>query len=364
MTLAATGAFLRISTTGAVLRLLLCLLLALPAAAWPQGWKELRTVEADPKVLSAKLGLPLQSVQNAFLEVEGQPLQVNTILCASSQDAVKLHSRLGQPQRIFARDSTVTELVCQDAYLLQQAIYALELKARKQSYRVTFRAAGLQECAPMAWNRMFNACRTSDRKTVDELSSAFKFSRQLVLRNPKAEVEPAEPRFGFPEFTVAVNVDSEAFGLTPGTAGKTGATPFWPADDAELKTLAGEAVGSQKDKVRALLSHVHQNMRYGGVTGSRWGVKKFLQQKTGQCWDYSDLFITLCRSQGIPARQVMGWMVPGGGHVWAEVWTGSGWLAVDPTAGALAGSDLVPLFTSEDGRVPVLYTSSVNVVKR
>lgn len=355
----------KLATTGAVHRiLLLCLLLALPVAAWPEGWKLVRTVDADPQAISAKLGMPLQSVQNAFLEVEGQPLQVNTIQCVSPQDAVKLQSRLGQPRRIFARESTVIELVCQDPYLLQQAIYALELKPRKQSYRVTFRAAGLLECAPMAWNRMFNACRTSDRKTVDELLSAFKFSRQLQPRNPKAEVEPAEPRFGFPEFTVAVNVDCEAFALTPGAAGKTSATPFWPSDDPELKKLASEVVGSHKDKVRALLSYVQQTMRYGGVTGSRWGVKKFLAQKTGQCWDYSDLFITLCRSQGIPARQVMGWMVPGGGHVWAEVWTGSGWLAVDPTAGALAGSDLVPLFTSEDGKVPVLYTSSVNVARR
>lgn len=343
-------------------QLLLWLWLAGPAWAWPEGWKVVREQVAEPSQL--KLPVSVEKLTNTILDVHGQKLQVNTIVCASAQDARTLGVKLGSPHRIFVQDKIVTELVTTDNYLLVEAIYALGYRPRSQKYRVTFRAAGLTECAPMAWNPMYNACRLNDYKQVQELKPAFKFANRLTPRNPKAEVEPTEPRFGFPEFSVITEQEVTAFAPTPGAAGKADATPFWPSDDPSLKKLSDEIVRGQPDRVRALLAYGQKNLTYGGTTGSRWGVKKFLAQKTGQCWDFSDLFITLCRAQGIPARQVMGWLVGQGGHVWAEVWTGQGWLAVDPTAGAPCGSDVVPLFTSEDGRVPVLYTTSVNVVTR
>lgn len=343
-------------------QLLLLLLLVLPARAWPEAWKVVREVQVDP----AQVRLPVQveKLSNTVLEIDGRQLQVNTILCATAQDAKTLGVKLGHPERIFVQDKTVTELVSQDHWLLVQAIYALGYKPVSQKYLVTFRAAALTDCAPMAWNKMFNACRTNDYALIQELRPAFKFANQLKPRNARAEVEPTEPRFGFPEFSVVSEQETVAFVPTPGTPGKTEATPFWPSDDPELKKLSDQIVQGQRDKMRALLAYGKSTLTYGGVTGSRWGVKKFLAQKVGQCWDYSDLFITLCRAQGIPARQVMGWLVGQGGHVWAEVWTGQGWLAVDPTAGAPCGSDVVALFTSEDGRVPVLYTTSVSVVNR
>ncbi len=340
-------------------QLLLLLLLCLPAHAWPEGWKVTRDLEVDPK--QVKLPVAITKLNNTFLDVHGHALQVNTIVCGSEQDAKTLAVKLGNPFRIFQQGTTVTELVSPDNYLLTEAVYALGYKPLKQSYRVTFRAAGLQDCAPMAWNRMFNACRTNNYDEVQKLRPQFKFANTIRPRNPKAEVEQTEPRFGFPEFSVITKQDVVAFAPTPGPPGKVDATPFWPSNDPELKQLSDKIVQGQPDKVRALLAYGQKTMTYGGTTGSRWGVKKFLAQKTGQCWDYSDLFITLARAQGIPARQVMGWMVGQGGHVWAEVYTDQGWLAVDPTAGAPCGSDVVPLFTSEDGKVPALYTSSVNV---
>lgn len=345
-----------------IAQLLLWLLLLSPAWGWPEGWTVTREVNVEPGQL--ELPVAAEQVSNAILDVKGRRLQVNTIVCATPKDARTLAVKLGSPHRVFVRDKTVTELVAADNYLLVEAVYALGYKPMSQKYRVTFRAAALTDCAPMAWNPMFNACRTNNYDLVQELRKDFKFGTRLLPRSPGAEVEQTEPRFGFPEFSVITEQEVTAFALTPGTAGKTDPTPFWPSRDPALQKLSGEIVEGQSDKVRALLTYCHKTMKYGGTTGSRWGVQKFLAQKTGQCWDFSDLFITLCRAQGIPARQVMGWLVGQGGHVWAEVWTGQGWLAVDPTAGALCGSDVVPLFTSEDGRVPVLYTSSVNVATR
>jgi len=82
-----------------------------------------------------------------------------------------------------------------------------------------------------------------------------------------------------------------------------------------------------------------------------------IKQRFGHCWDYSDLFITLARSAGIPCRQVYGWLYGQSGHVWVEVLTAEGWRAVDPTAGMGCDSRYIPLFASENGSVDCVYTS-------
>jgi len=85
-------------------------------------------------------------------------------------------------------------------------------------------------------------------------------------------------------------------------------------------------------------------------------VNQVLKQKTGQCWDFSDVFVTFCRAAGVPARQVGGWLYGQCGHVWAEVlFEGKGWQQVDPTAGMETTSDYVAYFTTEDGHMPILY---------
>ncbi len=64
---------------------------------------------------------------------------------------------------------------------------------------------------------------------------------------------------------------------------------------------------TKEDKVSAILRWLSpgKNIKFGGpMTGSRYGVKKTLAQGFGQCWDFSDCFITLCRGSGVPCRQV------------------------------------------------------------
>lgn len=54
----------------------------------------------------------------------------------------------------------------------------------------------------------------------------------------------------------------------------------------------------------------------------------------GDCTEISDLFISLVKSLGIPARRVFGYARQGdsfGGHQWAEVAYNGEWWAVDPT---------------------------------
>ena len=102
-----------------------------------------------------------------------------------------------------------------------------------------------------------------------------------------------------------------------------------------------------------------ENIRYDGkIKGSRYGVDKVIEQKFGHCWDYSDVFVTLCRASGVPARQVLGWHAYMQGHVWSEVLKpGRGWIPLDPTSGMTCGSEYIPIMTTTDGEIPFIYAS-------
>ncbi len=73
--------------------------------------------------------------------------------------------------------------------------------------------------------------------------------------------------------------------------------------------------------------------KQGGIRGASY----LLQNKIGECSDYSALFCALCRASGIPARTVAGYWARTGTdqtHVWAEFYLPlTGWVPVDATVG-------------------------------
>lgn len=55
-----------------------------------------------------------------------------------------------------------------------------------------------------------------------------------------------------------------------------------------------------------------------------------LESGKGICFDYASLFASMCRSQGIPAKLVMGYVRGGVYHAWNEIYTEeTGWITVD-----------------------------------
>jgi len=109
---------------------------------------------------------------------------------------------------------------------------------------------------------------------------------------------------------------------------------------AELaaKVTAGKA--SEIDKARAIYDYVFDNMKYD-KTGTGWGRGDVLyacNAKKGNCTDFHSLFISMARSQGIPARFEIGFPLPAnkpssdiaGYHCWAEFFDPQrGWIPVD-----------------------------------
>ncbi|MHC4923275.1 MAG: transglutaminase-like domain-containing protein [Planctomycetota bacterium] len=356
---------------------------------------------ATRKAVGAKFGAELESVENAVVDAGGIRLGVNVIRCSTEKDADVLEKAFlkmkGSPLYVLRRDRDVVELVTGNRLVAQKArdwIGWDSAEARTVTWNVGMTVAPLEHAPPMRWNRMFNALWAWRLKPGKETEArirteakGFRFDNTAFFRTEKnswgapeyvfdAELEnrgawrfAALPRrLDIPFLNVEATIPVRAFAVRPTTAKPDrkrlcAGTEFWPVDDPVVKKAAAAAVPAGKKLtprglVEWILKWVQRNVRYDGdVMGSRWGVAKVLEQGFGHCWDKSDVFITLCRAHGIPARQVGGWVDQLSGHIWADVWiSGEGWLEVDATASWLGTStDYVPFWISEDGASPFIY---------
>jgi len=281
-------------------------------------------------------------------------------------------------------------------------------KPPKARYRIVAELAPLKHCDYMSCNRLFNQfllmAQTPHEPSVKELfldlTGRFVFGDTLTLRTcgkPVYVFQPkslnAEPRldgdatvytfgncprrFDVPYMTVTMELETNESGLTP-TSRKAGPellapTEFWPVGESDIAHRTKEITQgctTPEAKVQAILRWLTpgKHIKSGGpVRGSRWGARKVLRQGLGHCWDSSDVFVTFCRTAGVPCRQVAGWMFGSCGHVWAEVlYEGKGWQQVDPTGGGVlpCGIYHIPYFVSEDGRMPILYVAMPRVEMR
>ena len=115
-------------------------------------------------------------------------------------------------------------------------------------------------------------------------------------------------------------------------------TRYVQAAHPSVKRLAVKL--KQKGQVKyalALYDWVSQNVRYEGFLKRERGALYALTKKRGDCTEYMDLFVALCRAAGIPARCVGGYVASSDGplspsdyHNWAEFFDGNSWQIADP----------------------------------
>lgn len=135
--------------------------------------------------------------------------------------------------------------------------------------------------------------------------------------------------------------------------------------DPGLATLAGPHRPANNDAAfeaaGALMHLVYGEFTYkADVTNVSTTVAELLATRTGVCQDLAHVMIGLCRSIGIPARYVSGYIVSSAGgpkrgaghsHAWAEAWTPShGWRGFDPTNDVLASEHHVKMAIGRDYR--------------
>ncbi|MCS7092645.1 MAG: hypothetical protein NZM26_04820 [Patescibacteria group bacterium] len=122
-------------------------------------------------------------------------------------------------------------------------------------------------------------------------------------------------------------------------------TKYWNSNDVEIQKLAKDLKTPEKI-YKYVVETLEYNQNETSSTRIRKGAKGALADpKNSICTEYTDLFITLARAAGIPAREVVGYgysdyrdkqplsLVADVLHSWPEYWDESKqkWIAVDPT---------------------------------
>lgn len=116
----------------------------------------------------------------------------------------------------------------------------------------------------------------------------------------------------------------------------------YPADHPRIRSMAKQIrqqlpeQASSRAQANAILRHAASYIRYQLVGTT--SVLQTLDTKVGDCTEYAQLFVSLARASGLPAREVAGFIYTGdstngtvGGHAWVEVFVDGQWISMDPT---------------------------------
>jgi hypothetical protein len=153
-------------------------------------------------------------------------------------------------------------------------------------------------------------------------------------------------------------------------------TKYWQTDDPNIQELANKLRTPENifNFVKDTLSYNKNKLTNYPV---RLGAKNSLiQSNNASCMEFTDLFVAIARSAGIPAREINGFaytenpeiqplsLVNDVLHAWPEYWDYSKntWIPVDPTWGSTSGVDyfnkfdlrhIVFVIHGKDAEVPI-----------
>ncbi len=105
--------------------------------------------------------------------------------------------------------------------------------------------------------------------------------------------------------------------------------------------------------IRRIMEAVKGRLTYEKkVTTARTPVSEVLELNRGVCQDFVHLFVGACRSLGLPARYVSGYVSDVGElatHAWCQVYAGPlGWVDLDPTRGTFIDESFIMLAVGRD----------------
>lgn len=124
-------------------------------------------------------------------------------------------------------------------------------------------------------------------------------------------------------------------------------TPLTRPDEA-ISAFAAQ-ISRDSDRRRSVMKlaeAVGEAVQYEtGSTDVYESAARAFGRGKGVCQDQAHVFIACCRSAGIPARYVSGYVYTGNegevaSHAWADAWLGKdeGWSSIDVSHGSLAGA--------------------------
>lgn len=119
------------------------------------------------------------------------------------------------------------------------------------------------------------------------------------------------------------------------------AEKYVEVDNAQIKTIAMQFQSPDKLKnAQNTMNWVHQNIKYAGYIEDDRGALYALKSRKGDCTEYMYLYTALMRSQGIPVRNMGGYVYGENKvlkaedfHNWSEIYLNGKWQVVDPQNG-------------------------------
>ncbi len=126
------------------------------------------------------------------------------------------------------------------------------------------------------------------------------------------------------------------------------------------KDLAGTRARDPLTAIKELAASVYESFDYeAGVTRADSPIDEVLASRKGVCQDFAHVMLAACRSWGIPARYVSGYLFtdrkagdrsdPDATHAWVEVFLPSlRWVGFDPTNNIEAGERHVACAVGRD----------------
>jgi transglutaminase-like putative cysteine protease len=203
------------------------------------------------------------------------------------------------------------------------------------------------------WRHCFSHARVHDRLEV--LSS---FEATLMPR------DPADGACSPPWEQVAARLRYRAGSTMPEACEFALGSPHAPRSPAFVR-FAGDLFTPNRpllDAAGELMQRVHQQFEYQAQsTDVATDALRALQLRRGVCQDFAHVMIAVCRSMGLAARYVSGYLStrpPAGqprlvgsdaSHAWVSVWCPvQGWIDFDPTNNLRPALDHVTLAWGRD----------------
>ena len=203
------------------------------------------------------------------------------------------------------------------------------------------------------WRHCFSHARVHDRL---EVLSSF----EAALTVPRAGDDAASP----PWEQVAAQLRYRAGSTMPEACEFALGSPHAPRS-ALFVRFAGDLFAPNRpllDAIDALMRRVHDRFEYRAqTTDVATDALQALQLRRGVCQDFAHVMIAVCRSMGLAARYVSGYLStqpPAGqpllvgsdaSHAWVSVWCPmQGWVDFDPTNNIRPALDHVTLAWGRD----------------
>jgi transglutaminase-like putative cysteine protease len=383
----------------------------LDESALPLCWSWMSSYAAGPDRLDEAaqvLGRRPARVDVVELYAGSVPLTLTAYHFDAAGDAERAFaSRHDDGYRFAIHDRTVFEFECTNRYAIPRLKHAMGIFPRHERvWTVTMEVAPEYRGEDNHWNALYNALAGQHDQPDDQgavftaidLAPRFRFDNKLLLPVPNTpwgtpeyafepqpqtrEVENDQLTVTFGELPRTVDVPRVTVHATIPTRSFSSYPPDykpdlyrlllktdpWPWTHGAVQGRLRKIVRGDwpmEEKIEEILCWVHFVLELEpGEPMGRNGILKTLETGQAYAWDRNDVFVSMCRFLDIPTRQVYGWLVGHGPHVWTRVYNPENnlWIDVEPTFGWMGVSEeYIPLFVSDIGHPPFVFTKTPEI---